>query len=119
MFYIFSGALLLLQLRVQDQLLQGSGELPDVPPHHRPVSAGREELRESLALDPHGLVDRLYVRHREADLTLRLPSLPIIPPADLAIVTTPSQQVTVLRVELTGHQVEGWVELQVGLGGIL
>ena len=119
MSYILSGALLLLQLRVQDQLLQGSRELPDVPPHHRPVGAGREELRESLALDPHGLVDRLYVRDRETDLTLGLPSLPVIPPADLPIVTAPSQQVTVLRVELTGDQVEGRVELQVGLGRIL
>ena len=57
--------------------------------------------------------------HRQTDLSLGLPSLPIIPPADLAVVTAPSQQVAVLGVELAGDQVEGRVELQVGLGGIL
>ena len=117
--YIFSGALLLLLLGVQDELLQRRGELPDVPPHHRPVSAGREELRQRLALDPHGLVDRLYVGHRQTDLTLGLPALPVIPPADLAVITAARQQVAVLGVKLAGDQVVGRVEIQVGLGGIL
>ena len=117
--YVFRGSLLLLQLGVEDQLLQWSGELPYVPPHDCAVRAGREELRESLALYPHGLVDGLNVRHRQADLPLRLASLPIVPPADLPVVAAPGQQVTVLRVELAGDQVVGRAEGQEGLGGVL
>ena len=117
--YVFRGSLLLLQLGVEDQLLEGSVELPDVPPHDRAVSAGCEELGEGLALYPHGLVDRLDVRDREADLPLRLASLPGVPPADLPVVAAPGQQVTVLRVELAGDQVVGRAEGQEGLGGVL
>ena len=116
---LLCGSLLLLQLGVQDQLLQRSGELPDVPPHDSAVSAGSEKLWKCLALYPHGLVHGLDVRDGQADLPLWLASLPVVPPANLAIVAATSQQVAVLGVELAGDEVVGWVELQQRLGGVL
>ena len=57
--------------------------------------------------------------HGEADLPLRLAALPVIPPADLAIVAAPGQQVTILGVKLARDQVVRGVQVQQGLGGVL
>ena len=59
------------------------------------------------------------MRHGEADLPLGLAALPVVPPADLAIVAAPGQQVTILGVKLARDQVIGRVQVQQGLGGVL
>ena len=57
--------------------------------------------------------------HRETDLPLWLAALAVIPPAHLAIVAAPRQQVTVLGVKLGRHQVIRGMQVQQRLGGVL
>ena len=83
------------------------------------VRGGREELCPGLAGDPHRLEDGLGVGRGETDLPHRFAPQPVVPVANLAVITASSQQGDLARVVVARYQVVRTLQLQHGVGRIL